>query len=103
MKKKEIEKVTKIDIEWDDDLDLIGLAENEVFKDLILSEAYKSITLAIKNKKEVVDLFDIPNHNMIVEVTNKDFEPILKKIQEYFLEKENYEECLIIQKMISKL
>ena len=73
MEDKKDEKMTEkrdvafIELSWNDQEDLLSLADSEQFKDVILKESYKSI----------------------------------KVIQE-FIEREEYEKCGRIQKIINK-
>jgi hypothetical protein len=105
MKKEiiEVESLTKIAIVWEEGEDITLLGDDEKFKELILTKTYKSITKAIKSGEDTIELFDVPNHGVIIEISKENYKPALQTIQSYFIDKEEYEECIKIQKLLKKL
>jgi hypothetical protein len=61
IKSKNKREVTHIEIAWEDKQDLIELSTTEVFYNFILEKSYDSITKAIEDNLEKVELFNVFN------------------------------------------
>lgn len=106
MKNKADEKnkreVTMLELSWVTKEELYNLANSEKFYSFILEESLSAIVDALKNKKDKAELFNIFNMSVIVEVEKIKFKSILKEIEKYFIENEEYERCTELQKLIKK-
>ena len=99
-KKKE---VTNIELVYENKKDLISLASNEEFVKLILEDSLKTITKAINENLEKVELFNIFNLSLIVELDKPKYKSVLKRIIEHYIQDEDYDKCAEIQSFIDKL
>ena len=93
-------EVINIEIDWDSEEDLIGLADNETFVDFILEETLKAIVDSLKNEKEKAELFNVFNMSVIIELKKSQFKTVLEKINNMFIRKEEYERCSQLKKLI---
>jgi len=100
--KKKLRDIKKIALVWDTDKDLESLKVDETFKTFIIGEAYSSIKDALKNKHTSAKFLNVYNHSVLIEIEKKDFKIILDNIKNLHLEKQEFEECLEIQKLESK-
>ena len=62
-----------------------------------------NIAEGIEDKLESVNIAEIKNHDLILTVPKKEWKPGLEKAMEYYIEKEEYEECSKIKKLIKRL
>lgn len=99
-KKKE---VTNIELIYENKKDLISLASKEEFVNFILEDSLKTITKAINENLEKVELFNIFNLSLIVELDKSKYRSVLERIIEYYIQDEDYDRCVEIQSLISKL
>lgn len=99
-KKKE---VTNIELVYENKKDLISLASNEEFVKLILEDSLKTITKAINENLEKVELFNIFNLSLIVELDKPKYKSVLERIIEHYIQDEDYDKCAEIQSFIDKL
>tara|TARA_R110001592_G_scaffold271671_2_gene538230 strand:+ start:2114 stop:2458 length:345 start_codon:yes stop_codon:yes gene_type:complete len=93
-------EVINIEIDWDSEEDLIGLADNENFVDFILEETLKAIIDALKNNKEKAELFNVFNMSVIIELKKSQFKTVLEKINDMLIRNEEYERCSQLKKLI---
>lgn len=102
-KDKNEQEVTHIELIWDSTDELDELYNSPQFVGFILKKSYSSITNAIKNNLDKVELFNIFNMSVIVELDKCNYILVLNKIIDYFISIEDYEECNKIKKLISKI
>jgi hypothetical protein len=102
MNKLSKREVINIEIDWDNEEDLIGLSDNEIFVDFILEESLKAIVDALKNNKDKAELFNIFNMSVIIELKKSQFKNVLNKITDMLIKNEEYERCSELQKLIKK-
>jgi hypothetical protein len=100
IKKKEI---TNIELIYGDKEDLVNLASKEEFVNFILKDSLASIEEAINDNLGKVELFNIFNLSLIVELERSKFVNVLQRIIKYYEEIEDYNKCIDIQKLISKI
>ena len=62
-----------------------------------------NIAEGIEDRLESVNIAEIKNHDLIISVPKSEWKPGLEKAMEYYIEKEEYEECSKIKKLIKKL
>ena len=77
--------------------------EAKAKKPLMMKTLVTNIAEGIEDKLESVNIAEIKNHDLILTVPKKEWKPGLEKAMEYYIEKEEYEECSKIKKLIDKL
>ena len=97
------EKVTMLEILYNDGEDLKKLATEEEFREFILKDSLRTIKKAIKNNLDKVELFNIFNLSLIVELDKSNYKSALENITKHYIEDENYEVCSSIQKLINSI
>ena len=101
--KLEKKKVTMLEILYNDDEDLKVLATTEEFREFILKDSLKSISKAIEDDVDKVELFNIFNLSLIVELEKSNYKSALESITKHYIKDENYEICSSINKLINKI
>jgi hypothetical protein len=96
-------EIIKIQIEYNDKEDLKKIEENDDFRSFIYQKSLDIITQAIEDKKDKVELFNVINLSLIVEINSSEYESVLKKIQEHYIQSEDYDKCIEIQDIINKI
>lgn len=99
-KKREI---TNIELIYGSKEDLVGLASKEEFVKFILEDSLSTITKAINENLEKVELFNILNLSLIVELDKSNYKNVLERIIQCYVEVEDYDKCIEIQSLIKKL
>ena len=69
-----------------------------MMKSLVLN-----IADGINDNLESVNIAEIKNHDVIISVSKDEWKPGLEKAMEYYIEKEEYEICSKIKKLIKRL
>ena len=72
--------------------------KRQVYKSLV-----ESVTEGVKLKLESVNIAEIKNHDVIISVPKTEWKSGLENAMNYYIEKEEYEECSKIKKLIEKL
>ena len=72
--------------------------KRQVYKSLV-----ESVTEGVKLKLESVNIAEIKNHDVIISVPKTEWKGGLKNAMNYYIEREEYEECSKIKKLIDKL
>ena len=72
--------------------------KRQVYKSLV-----QSITEGVEYKLESVNIAEIKNHDIMVNVPKTEWKSGLEKAMNYYVEKEEYEECSKIKKLIERL
>ena len=72
--------------------------KRQVYKSLV-----ESVTEGVKLKLESVNIAEIKNHDVIINVPKTEWKGGLKNAMNYYIEREEYEECSKIKKLIEKL
>ena len=70
----------------------------QVYKSLI-----DGVTEAIKTNKEIVKLCEVKNTNIFITVEKPEWKNSLDSALQYYVNKEEYEECSKIKSLIDKL
>ncbi len=96
-------EVTTLEIAYNTKEELISLSRSDDFVSFIINDSYKTIKKAIKDNLQKVELFNILNLSIIVELKRENFEKVLNKIIQHYVEYEEYEKCIIIKKLIKKI
>ena len=76
----------------------LGFKKPQVYKSLV-----EGVVEAIKNKKNQIKLCEVKNSNIYITVEKKDWKVSLDKALEFYIDKEEYEECSKIKNLIDKL
>ena len=77
--------------------------ETKSKKPLIMKTLVTNITEGVEDNLESVNIAEIKHHDIIINVSKSEWKGGLKKAMEYYIEKEEYEECSKIKKLIKKL
>jgi hypothetical protein len=96
-------EITNIELVYGSKEDLIGLASKEQFVEFILEDSLSTITKAINENLENVELFNILNLSLIVELDKSNYKNVLGRILQHYVEVEDYDKCIEIQSLINKL
>ena len=70
----------------------------QVFKSLV-----SNVANGIEDNLESVNIAEIKNHDVIISVPKTEWKSGLENAMDYYIKKEEYEECSKIKKLIEKL
>ena len=77
--------------------------EAKAKKPTMMRSLVSNIADGINDNLESVNIAEIKNHDIILSVSKDEWKPGLEKAMEYYIEKEEYEECSKIKKLIKRL
>ena len=77
--------------------------EAKAKKPTMMRSLVSNIAEGIEDNLESVNIAEIKHHGIIINVSKSEWKGGLKKAMEYYIEKEEYEECSKIKKLIKKL
>ena len=77
--------------------------EAKAKKRTVLRSLVSNIADGIEDDLESVNIAEIKNHDVIISVPKTEWKAGLEQAMEYYIEKEEYEECSKIKKIIKKL
>ena len=77
--------------------------ETKTQKRKVYRSLVSNIEEGIKDKLESVNIAEIKNHDVIISVPKSEWKGGLENAMNYYIEKEEYEECSKIKKLIEKL
>ena len=77
--------------------------EAKAKKPKIMKSLVSNIAEGIEDDLEAVNVAEIKNHDIILSVPKTEWKAGLKNAMEYYIKKEEYEECSKIKKLIEKL
>jgi|TARA_B100000085_G_scaffold275192_1_gene292815 hypothetical protein len=77
--------------------------ETKTQKRKVYRSLVSNIEEGIKDKLESVNIAEIKNHDVIISVPKSEWKGGLKNAMNYYIEKEEYEECSKIRNLIEKL
>jgi hypothetical protein len=77
--------------------------EAKAKKPIMMRSLVSSIASGIKNNLESVNVAEIKNHDIILSVPKAEWKSGLENAMNYYIEKEEYEECSKIKSLIKKL
>jgi hypothetical protein len=72
-------------------------------KQAVLDEAIYAIKDGIEKHKSSISLFEIANSEYYIELSKEKWKPILEHLIEHYAEKEEYDKCVEVRDLISKL
>ena len=77
--------------------------EAKAKKPTMMKSLVSNIAEGIEDKLESVNIAEIKNHDVIISVPKSEWKGGLENAMNYYIEKEEYEECSKIKKLIEKL
>ena len=77
--------------------------EAKAKKPTMMKSLVSNIAEGIKEELESVNIAEIKNQNLILSVPKTEWKSGLENAMNYYIEKEEYEECSKIKKLIEKL
>ena len=77
--------------------------EAKAKKPVMMKSLVLNIADGIKDNLESVNIAEIKNQDVVVSVPKSQWKPGLENAMNYYIEKEEYEECSKIKKLINKL
>ena len=79
------------------------LTEQPEIRQVILEEAIYAIKDGIEKHKSSISLFEIADSDYYIELSKEKWKPTLEHLIEYYSEKEEYDRCIEVRDLISKL
>ena len=76
----------------------LSIKKPQVYKSLI-----EGVTEAIKNNKKEIKLCEVKNSNVYITVEKSDWKDSLDRALQFYVKREEYEECSKIKNLIDKL
>ena len=77
--------------------------ETKSKKPLMMKSLVVNIADGIEDNLESVNVAEIKNHDIIISVSKDEWRGGLENAMDYYIEREEYEECSKIKKLIKKL
>ena len=77
--------------------------EAKAKKPIVMKSLVTNIADGIKDDLESVNVAEIKNHDVIISVPKSEWKSGLENAIDYYIEKEEYEECSKIKKLIDKI
>ena len=96
-------EVTNIELAYKNRKDIINLASKKEFVDFVLKDSLEAISEAIEDNLDKVELFNILNLSLVIKLEKSKYKPVLERIIQYYVEREDYDKCIEIQSLIKKI
>ena len=77
--------------------------EAKAKKPLIMKTLVSNIAEGIEDNLDSINVAEIKNHDVIISVPKSEWKGGLKNAMDYYIEREKYEECSKIKKLIEKI
>ena len=77
--------------------------EAKAKKPTMMKSLVSNIAEGIEDKLESVNIAEIKNHDVVISVPKSEWKGGLENAMNYYIEKEEYEECSKIKKLIEKI
>ena len=77
--------------------------ETKAKKPLMMKTLVSNIAKGIKEDLESVNIAEIKNHDVIISIPKSEWKGGLENAMNYYIEKEEYEECSKIKNLIEKI
>ena len=77
--------------------------EAKAKKPIMMRSLVTNIADGIEDNLESVNVAEIKNHDVIISVPKTEWKPGLENAMSYYVEREEYEECAKIKKLIDRL
>ena len=100
---KKKRKPTNLELFFLDKQELDEMTSTPQFYEFVKEETFYAIKYAIKNKLEHIDIFKLWNLGYVVKIEKNEYKKSLKSIISLFEQREDYDICSQITKLINKL
>ena len=77
--------------------------ETKSKKRIVLRSLVENISIGVESDLESVNVAEIKNHDVIISVPKTEWKAGLEQAMDYYIEKEEYEECSKIKKILKRL
>ena len=77
--------------------------ETKSKKRIVLRSLVENISIGVESNLESVNVAEIKNHDVIISVPKTEWKAGLEQAMDYYIEREEYEICSRIKKLIKKL
>ena len=77
--------------------------ETKSKKRIVLRSLVENISIGVESNLESVNIAEIKNHDVIVSVPKTEWKAGLENAMDYYIKREEYEECSKIKKLINRL
>ena len=77
--------------------------ETKSKKTIVMKSLVENITVGVDLNLESVNIAEIKNHDVILSVPKTEWKAGLENAMDYYIEKEEYEECSKIKNLINKI
>ena len=77
--------------------------ETKSKKTIVMKSLVENITVGVDLDLESVNIAEIKNYDVIISVPKEEWKAGLENALDFYIEKEEYEECSKIKKLIKKL
>ena len=77
--------------------------ETKSKKRIVLKSLVENISIGVESNLESVNIAEIKNHDVIVSVPKTEWKAGLEQAMDYYIEREEYEECSKIKKILKRL
>jgi len=77
--------------------------EAKAKKPIMMKSLVSNIANGIEDDLESVNVAEIKNHDVIISVPKTEWKSGLEQAMDYYIEREEYEECSKIKKLINRL
>jgi|TARA_Y100000034_G_scaffold89394_1_gene107550 hypothetical protein len=77
--------------------------EAKAKKPIMMKSLVSNIANGIEDDLESVNVAEIKNHDVIISVPKTEWKSGLEQAMDYYIEREEYEECSKIKKLLNKL
>lgn len=100
---KEKDKDLNMIITYDYKEDLMSVSDHPDIVDPIIENTLKNIKVAIRDKKNEIQICTISNHNRAISLHRDNFKEALNFIKSKFEGEEDFDKCIEIRNIIDKL
>ena len=77
--------------------------EAKAKKPIVMKSLVSNIAVGVEDNLESVNVAEIKNYDIIISVPKSEWKSGLENAMEYYIKKEEYEECSKIKKLIKRL
>ena len=77
--------------------------ETKSKKRIVLRSLVENISIGVESNLESVNVAEIKNHDVIISVPKTEWKAGLEQAMDYYIEREEYEECSKIKKILNRL
>ena len=77
--------------------------EAKAKKRTVLRSLVENISIGVESNLESVNIAEIKNHDVIISVPKTEWKAGLEQAMDYYIEREEYEECSKIKAIIEKI